>query len=283
MYGAIPADLCALIEPVVEDHGFELVDHDTRMKDFFDAEELKSVYYPECEQLVKERSGAYRVVIFDQMLHNPDLLLINSPRSAVTLLRTGTDLHQLVNQVAAAHTVNPLEARQSATSKQRVSGDRDHQLLAKQRRRQLEVQHEVHEKLTYLKKVYDDICLASSLQDIYDIRDAEHKKRLVIVKKPVSRVVDRSTSILFKKSELNDTVLSNKESSAERTRIRTEEAGKRRRELLDNRVKLEAQRSMRRGEIQHSQMRSKIFNDIEAREAAALQCQRVYNFEKRVI
>ena len=30
MYGAIPVDLCALIEPVVEDHGFELVDVDVQ-------------------------------------------------------------------------------------------------------------------------------------------------------------------------------------------------------------------------------------------------------------
>jgi len=30
VYGAIPADLCALIEPVVEDHGCELVDVDVQ-------------------------------------------------------------------------------------------------------------------------------------------------------------------------------------------------------------------------------------------------------------
>ena len=59
-------------QPKLEIHGFELVDHDTRMKDFFDAEELKSVYYPECEELVKQRSGAYRVVIFDHTLRSGD-------------------------------------------------------------------------------------------------------------------------------------------------------------------------------------------------------------------
>src|SRR5216683_6567384 len=36
--------------------GFEFVGHRTKMKDFFDAEELKRVYYPEVEALVKKAS-----------------------------------------------------------------------------------------------------------------------------------------------------------------------------------------------------------------------------------
>ena len=38
------------------------------MTNFFDAEELKAVYYPEVRKLVAEKTGASRVEIFD---HTP--------------------------------------------------------------------------------------------------------------------------------------------------------------------------------------------------------------------
>src|SRR5258705_13198033 len=43
--------------------GFEFVEHRTRVHDFFDADELKRVYYPEVEALIKKVSGASRVEI----------------------------------------------------------------------------------------------------------------------------------------------------------------------------------------------------------------------------
>jgi len=52
--------------------GFEFVGHRTKMKDFFEAEELKRVYYPEVEALVKKVSGASRVVVFDHTLRSGD-------------------------------------------------------------------------------------------------------------------------------------------------------------------------------------------------------------------
>jgi hypothetical protein len=52
--------------------GFEFVEHRTRVRDFFDAEELKRVYYPEVEALVREVSGASRVVAFDHTLRSGD-------------------------------------------------------------------------------------------------------------------------------------------------------------------------------------------------------------------
>lgn len=53
-------------------HGFEFVDHPTAMKDFYDIEELKSSYYPEIEQLIKDCTGATRVSIFDYTLRSGD-------------------------------------------------------------------------------------------------------------------------------------------------------------------------------------------------------------------
>jgi hypothetical protein len=53
-----------------EKNGFVLVDHPTSVGNFFDPEELKAVYYPEVEALIKEVTGASRVVIFDHTLRS---------------------------------------------------------------------------------------------------------------------------------------------------------------------------------------------------------------------
>src|ERR1051326_2638670 len=49
----------------LERNGFVLVPHPTAVKNFFDPDELKSVYYPEVERLVAAASGASRVVVVD--------------------------------------------------------------------------------------------------------------------------------------------------------------------------------------------------------------------------
>jgi len=54
----------------LERNGFELVEHRTAVKSFFDPVELKSVYYREVEDLIKARSGAIRVVVFDHTLRS---------------------------------------------------------------------------------------------------------------------------------------------------------------------------------------------------------------------
>ena len=46
--------------------------HDTRVTDFFDEAEVRRVYYPEMENLVKAESGASRVVVFDHTLRTGD-------------------------------------------------------------------------------------------------------------------------------------------------------------------------------------------------------------------
>src|SRR5256714_1180102 len=56
----------------LDGNGFVLVEHRTAVKDFFDAEELKSLYYREVEELVKELSGAKRVLVFDHTLRSGD-------------------------------------------------------------------------------------------------------------------------------------------------------------------------------------------------------------------
>ncbi len=62
-------------EFALDRHGFRFVEHDTKVKDFFDEAEVRSVYYPEMEALIKAESGAKRVVVFDHTLRTADDVL----------------------------------------------------------------------------------------------------------------------------------------------------------------------------------------------------------------
>jgi hypothetical protein len=54
----------------LDKQGFELLRHETSVKDFYDPEEVKQVYYPEVERLLKDATGASKVVIFDHQVRN---------------------------------------------------------------------------------------------------------------------------------------------------------------------------------------------------------------------
>jgi len=56
----------------LDEAGFELADHPTKMRDFHDPDELTAVYYPEMQRLIAERSGARRVHVFDHTLRTSD-------------------------------------------------------------------------------------------------------------------------------------------------------------------------------------------------------------------
>jgi hypothetical protein len=47
--------------------GFGLVEHRSAVKDFWDDDEVRQVYYPEAEAFIKEHTGASRVFIFDHL------------------------------------------------------------------------------------------------------------------------------------------------------------------------------------------------------------------------
>ncbi len=53
-------------------NGFVLVGDPTAVSDFFEPDQLEAIYYPEVERLVKEVSGASRVVVFDHTLRSGD-------------------------------------------------------------------------------------------------------------------------------------------------------------------------------------------------------------------
>jgi hypothetical protein len=56
----------------LDEQGFVFVEHKTQMRNFFDENQLKTIYYPEIEQLIRSQSGASRVVIFDHALRSGD-------------------------------------------------------------------------------------------------------------------------------------------------------------------------------------------------------------------
>jgi hypothetical protein len=49
----------------LDDQGFALVRHPTAVVNFYDEAEVRAVYYPEVERLVKQATGAVRVLVFD--------------------------------------------------------------------------------------------------------------------------------------------------------------------------------------------------------------------------
>src|SRR5438067_4070637 len=51
-----------------EREGFRFVPNKSAMRSFYDEDEIQRVYYPECEALIKQVSGAKRVVVFDHTL-----------------------------------------------------------------------------------------------------------------------------------------------------------------------------------------------------------------------
>jgi len=57
---------------VLDRNGFRFVQHDTKVVDFYDEGEIRRVYYPEMEALIKAESGAKRVVVFDHTLRTAD-------------------------------------------------------------------------------------------------------------------------------------------------------------------------------------------------------------------
>ncbi len=75
-------------EFALERNGFRFVDHDTRVADFYDEDEIRRVYYPEMEALVKAEAGARRVVVFDHTL-----------RTADDELRQATKIREVVRRV----------------------------------------------------------------------------------------------------------------------------------------------------------------------------------------
>jgi hypothetical protein len=82
-------------EFTLDRNGFTLIEAPTAVRNFYDPDEIRSVYYPEVERLLRNTLGASRVVVFD---HN----VRNGGRS---------DLAQPSRRVHNDHTVNSAPRR----------------------------------------------------------------------------------------------------------------------------------------------------------------------------
>jgi hypothetical protein len=60
----------------LDKEGFVLLRHQTAVKNFYDEEEIKTVYYPECERVMLQATGASRVVAFDHIVRNAAMAAI---------------------------------------------------------------------------------------------------------------------------------------------------------------------------------------------------------------
>ena len=60
----------------LDKEGFVLLHHRSAVKNFYDEDEIKSVYYPECERVMKEATGAARVIAFDHIVRNAAMAAI---------------------------------------------------------------------------------------------------------------------------------------------------------------------------------------------------------------
>ncbi|MFK0734108.1 MAG: CmcJ/NvfI family oxidoreductase [Gloeotrichia echinulata GP01] len=58
---------------LLDQEGFAFTEHNTNVRNFYDEDEVRQVYYPEAEQLLKEVTGGTKVVIFDHTLRNAEL------------------------------------------------------------------------------------------------------------------------------------------------------------------------------------------------------------------
>lgn len=56
----------------LDKHGFVLTRQDTKIIDFYNDAEVRRVYYPEMDALVKRETGAARVVVFDYTIRHAD-------------------------------------------------------------------------------------------------------------------------------------------------------------------------------------------------------------------
>ena len=54
----------------LDKEGFVLLHHQTAVTNFYDEEQIKSVYYPECVRVMQRATGAVRVVAFDHIVRN---------------------------------------------------------------------------------------------------------------------------------------------------------------------------------------------------------------------
>jgi hypothetical protein len=84
--------------------GFALVNYATAVEDFYDDDEVARVYYPEMDRLVKQATGASKVVVFDHTVRNGD----SDARAERNVRAPVRMVHNDFTVASAAHRVRDL-------------------------------------------------------------------------------------------------------------------------------------------------------------------------------
>jgi hypothetical protein len=63
----------------LDQEGFVLLHHASAVANFYDEDEIRSVYYPECERIMQDATGAARVVAFDHIVRNAGMSAKGNP------------------------------------------------------------------------------------------------------------------------------------------------------------------------------------------------------------
>ena len=71
--------------------GFELLDHETKVSDFYEIDEVKSIYYEEVTSLIMQVTNAKKVVIFDHTLRSGDEVSRNTKKIREPVLSAHND------------------------------------------------------------------------------------------------------------------------------------------------------------------------------------------------
>jgi hypothetical protein len=75
----------------LDKEGFVLLRHQTAVKNFYNEEEISSVYCPECERVMKGATGAARVVAFDHIVRNAAMATIEGSQIKLPAKRVHND------------------------------------------------------------------------------------------------------------------------------------------------------------------------------------------------
>ena len=98
----------------LDENGFIFVEHKTAVRDFFEPSELKRVYYPEVEPLIKKVSGAKRVHVFDHTLRSGD----EAEREAKLIREPVLSAHNDYTEWSGPHRVRELLPDESRSAAQ---------------------------------------------------------------------------------------------------------------------------------------------------------------------
>jgi hypothetical protein len=75
----------------LDQNGFAFLDHVSAVTDFYDADVVKRIYYPEVEKLILEQSGASKVMVFDHTFRLADDTLREEKMSRKPVKRVHND------------------------------------------------------------------------------------------------------------------------------------------------------------------------------------------------